>query len=623
MNPVIFNFTQRSFMYCKNNIVCKVDKELIDLTGYSYDETIGISLEELGSLLKVKYLSGLGDIEAMNKLSICNKEGARKEVLVFKKDLINENETVYFIEENFKQGLDSILENISDEIICFNHKGEHIYRNKAAADKMHILLNNSELQNNKDTFEGVKFINMEGEQVSLKDKLVNRILNGEIINNYTFLEISQDNTAYCEVKGSPIYDDLRNVVGGVTINRDITHRFDIEEYAMLRKNEGNSTFHYSSLSYPDFNIMYINDKAYETFGKFNESMKINTSIVGMDFFAFYKLSSDQRKDLVDNIVESIKKEPFSYSYNHKFVEDKEEKHVKTIFQPIFGKDKEVKKIMAIGIDITEEEEAKEKMAEILNVQEEMFVNISHELKTPLNVICSACKLLDLYLKRDSLSDSKDGIIRSKDMIMKNSYRITRLINNILDISKIESGLYKMNLHNEDIVRIIEDIVESVSDYLTTHKLRIIFDTNVEEKIIACDAYKIERIILNLISNATKFSKPGGIIYINVIDKGSFIEISVVDKGIGIDEKYLERIFERFVQVNKSTDCMPKGTGIGLPLVKSLVELHKGKLSVESILGSGTTFKIQLPSITVENSNTIRHIDSNDRIEMIKLELSDL
>lgn len=128
MNPVIFNFTQRSFMYCKNNIVCKVDKELIDLTGYSYDETIGISLEELGSLLKVKYLSGLGDIEAMNKLSICNKEGARKEVLVFKKDLINENETVYFIEENFKQGLDSILENISDEIICFNHKGEHIYR---------------------------------------------------------------------------------------------------------------------------------------------------------------------------------------------------------------------------------------------------------------------------------------------------------------------------------------------------------------------------------------------------------------------------------------------------------------------------------------------------------------
>ncbi len=103
----------------------------------------------------------------------------------------------------------------------------------------------------------------------------------------------------------------------------------------------------------------------------------------------------------------------------------------------------------------------------------------------------------------------------------------------------------------------------------------------------------------------------------------FVEISVADKGIGIDEKNLEKIFERFSQLNKSMDYIHKGTGIGLELVNALVELHNGKLSVESNVGEGTAFRVQLPSITVDNTKAITNINNSDRSKMIRLELSDL
>lgn len=261
---------------------------------------------------------------------------------------------------------------------------------------------------------------------------------------------------------------------------------------------------------------------------------------------------------------------------------------------------------------------------MLKMQDEIFANISHELKTPLNVIFSSNQLLEFYLKNDLLEDNRDKFSKNVNIIKQNCYRLTKLINNIVDLSKIESGFLKLNLYNENIVQVVEDTVQSVSEHIKGKGISIVFDTNTEEKIIACDPEKIERVILNLISNAIKFTNMDGRIFINILDKGDSVEIAVKDTGIGMDKKHLDNIFERFHQVDKSLSRNAEGSGIGLSLVKSIVELHSGKISVDSTPGEGTIFRIEFPARTVKNEKVIEQIKTmNNKIEMIKIEFSDI
>ena len=256
-------------------------------------------------------------------------------------------------------------------------------------------------------------------------------------------------------------------------------------------------------------------------------------------------------------------------------------------------------------------------------QGEFLVNISHELKTPLNVIFSTAQLFDLYCKSGLLEDKKDSIIKYIESIKQNSYRLSKLINNLVDLSKIEAGFFKLNLSNNNIVKVVEEIVMSVTTYTESKGLNIIFDTDIEEKIISCDTEKIERIVLNLISNAIKFSDEGDEIFVDIKDKNKFVEISVIDNGIGIEGKYLDMIFDRFKQVDKSLSRNTEGTGVGLSLVKSIVELHGGSIYVESEFGEGSKFTIMMPSGKVLHGNMIYSSKVPSENQSIRVELSDI
>jgi signal transduction histidine kinase len=149
---------------------------------------------------------------------------------------------------------------------------------------------------------------------------------------------------------------------------------------------------------------------------------------------------------------------------------------------------------------------------------------------------------------------------------------------------------------------------------------------VEEKIIACDLDAIERIMLNLISNALKFTEPGGKIFVNIFDKEDRIIISVKDTGIGICQEKQGIIFERFVQGDKTITRKQQGSGIGLSLVKSLVKLHKGDISLKSKLGEGSEFIIELPVTLVEGSDKeakLKRMSYEDNIEKVQIEFSDI
>jgi len=273
--------------------------------------------------------------------------------------------------------------------------------------------------------------------------------------------------------------------------------------------------------------------------------------------------------------------------------------------------------------IKKKNEKNKDLQKILTSQEEYIVNISHELKTPLNVILSAAQLLDVYCDSGLLDEKKNLTVIYIDSIKRNSYRLSKLINNIIDLSKIESGLFELTLSNNNIVKVVEDMVIAVTEFTKSKGLRLIFDTDIEEKIITCDPQKIDKIVLNLISNAIKFSKVGGEIFVNIKNEIEFIEISVKDNGIGIEKKYLNTIFDKYNQVDKSLSRKSEGAGVGLSLVKSIVELAGGSINVESELGVGSKFIVKLPS----KKNLQENIKFNDAIrsgkENIQVEFSDV
>ena len=245
-------------------------------------------------------------------------------------------------------------------------------------------------------------------------------------------------------------------------------------------------------------------------------------------------------------------------------------------------------------------------------------NISHELKTPINVIMSAIQLIN-YNTKESPSYSKNK--NTLAIIDDNCKRLLRLINNLIDVQKHELDDTKLNLSAVNVVNLIEMLVASVVPYAESKNLNLIFDTNKEDVILKVDADKLERIMLNLLSNAIKFSKPNGEIRVT-LNFEDCLYISVADNGIGIAKENLNKIFDKFTQLDTSFSRKNEGSGIGLSIVKSFVLLHNGKISVKSELNKGTSFLIELP--LTETSNIETEDASYDNLsENVKIELSDI
>lgn len=223
---------------------------------------------------------------------------------------------------------------------------------------------------------------------------------------------------------------------------------------------------------------------------------------------------------------------------------------------------------------------------------DFFINISHDLKAPLNIIYSSEQLLEKQFQNKNIDYNKaEKYITS---IKLNSIRLTRLLNNILDISKIDAAKFSLSIRNLDIVTTVEGIIDSLVDFMNSKGIALSFDTDFEEMILALDEEKLERIILNLLSNALKFTPDGGKISVKLYDDDNFVFVSIKDTGTGIDEETQRNIFDRFVQGSLSPNNNMSGSGIGLSLVKSLMTLHGGEVTLDSQLGVGSTFILKFP-----------------------------
>lgn len=412
------------------------------------------------------------------------------------------------------------------------------------------------------------------------------------------------------------------------IIHDISYRKKAEEEITLKAKLLDSVTDAIRLHDLEGNIIYINEAACKIYGYTkDEAHKLNVrELFPPEDVPFYSTAV---------LNEVIKRGDYIYEGMH-MRKDKTifpvEVHASVI-------DTGVKKLIAsVSHDISERKRAEEQKRSIednlkqLNdtleyekLKTEFFSNISHELRTPLNVILGTVQLIEFYYKKGLLESREDGFGRHIQGMKKNCYRLLRLLNNLIDISKIDAGYIKPNFTNCDIVSIVEDITQSVVEYAEINSITLLFDTKIEEKYIACDPDKIERIVLNLLSNAIKFTKPNGRIKVKLSFKNNKVLISVQDNGIGIPKDKLDDIFERFHQVDSSLNRNYEGSGIGLSLVKCLIEMHKGSIMVKSEWGKGSEFIVEIPSNLEPHTENV-HTDTNIRKcheEVVNIELSDI
>jgi signal transduction histidine kinase len=208
---------------------------------------------------------------------------------------------------------------------------------------------------------------------------------------------------------------------------------------------------------------------------------------------------------------------------------------------------------------------------------------------------------------------------------QNAFRLLKLSNNMIDLSRIDSSYFDIDFHNYDLVAVVQEIIESVDIYAESKKVNLVLKKEMDTLIMAFDIEKFERIILNLLSNALKFTKQNGTVEVRLCTKENNAFISVKDNGIGIAKDKQKFVFERFKQVDKSFTSKREGSGIGLSLVQSLVNMHKGEINLESEYGKGSEFTIMLPINIVKEDlqvdNYSRYKDS--LMERLRVEFSDL
>ncbi|WP_283688422.1 PAS domain-containing sensor histidine kinase [Clostridium perfringens] len=268
----------------------------------------------------------------------------------------------------------------------------------------------------------------------------------------------------------------------------------------------------------------------------------------------------------------------------------------------------------------------EKGNEMEKLRMEFFANISHEFKTPVNLIYSALQLLELKLKNNRDRDG-DIYINYIKMAKQNVFRLLKLINNLIDSTKLEAGFFNVNIKNHDIVSCVEDITMSICNFAEKNKISITFDTEEEEKIIAFDFNHLERILLNVLSNAIKFNRENGNIDVYISFDDKYANISIKDTGIGIQKDKIDLLFHRFKKINNRLTKVNEGSGIGLYIAKELVKINGGDMIVNSELGEGTEFIIKLP-IKKNESKVLDEIaltscEIENREELYKVELSDI
>ncbi|QAA33684.1 PAS domain-containing protein [Clostridium manihotivorum] len=533
-----------------------------------------------------------------------------------------------------KEELEAIIDNITEELYIIDKDRNYLMLNKAARDRNKYF----KFNNSSEYVDNCRIYELSGEEVNFNDTPVARLARGEVVTDEVFI-LYDPEKRYILVNCKPILDDSGKLKVGIMLSQDITTRILQEQQIKHQNIQLKAILE----SMPDALILidekrqikFLNEaskpyflKKYDNFtvGEFLKTSKCYYGIDG-ELIPEEELPvfNAMRNGSFENCIITIQlpgKKMYASINGSTIISDCAKEailSVRDITDQVM-QEKSVQHHQYIALQA--EKEKNEALEKSIEMKDEFLSIISHEFRTPLNVISSAVQAIN-YLCENELSDKSKKYL---SIIRQNTFRQLRLVNNLLDITRADAGRIKLHKRNVDIVFLTKAIIESVNVYSSQKGVKVDFTSCYEEKIIAMDEEKYERILLNILSNATKFTPSGKLVSVKLRKYRNRVYIDIKDDGIGIPKDKLNIIFERFGQVDSSLSRQAEGAGIGLSLVKKLIDALEGTITVKSKVDKGSTFTISFPDEKITEDyelSPVIDLLENRLVEITKVEFSDI
>lgn len=564
-----------------------------------------------------------------------------------------------------KEDLENLLDKIPYEVFLKNEDGKYIYVNQFALDKINLkkedIIGKTNNQLNKE-YKSNHWNEIDKILLHFKDYVYT-----EFTTNVSDKELTYEVHKFALPKDG----SEKKIIGGIAREISITQNFR-NEIQKLTDNLQNNNIekNYRSffeetlanlcktLDFSDINIFTYNEKKSEL--KFCMESNVNNNFFDKStrIHIDAKFIDDIKRENIDgtfikeqflkNVVRNNEEYKNKYNVIIKPITFADKLigvlHISTIkkgycyeYEPFVNEICKMIGVVLVNLKYVHKinkkiiEESRKKIQEVVSadvLKTNFLANVSHEFKTPINIILNSTKLLvDITSKINTYNQEIKKMKKYLHMLRQNSYRLTRLVNNILDSSKICNGFFEIKKENCNIVYIIEDIVSSVAEYLKENDRTIIFDTDEEEVMTACDPDIIEKIMLNLLSNSLKYTSSTGKIEVELKTdwNENKIFVHVRNDGPRIERSEANKIFGRFIQNEELFTRKNEGIGIGLFLVRSLIELHGGEIWINTEVEEGAEFIFYIPIKEIESTrkNSMTISDHSSIIEKCNIEFSDI
>lgn len=616
---------ETSIILTYKNKVVKTNNMFSILTGYDASTFHNLHINAAFKLIRINNFLQKSYNQGYCRLLIIDKHLKVKEIDL---EYIENEETesrLYFIKEINNLNIDKNFENISKAYFNSN-TGIAIYSltdlSLLKANSQYLSLLNPPYNKADNAYgENINTVCFISDKGLLLDSISNCINTHDPSNIKEILSDSIGRNLYFDIDIIPII--IRSIPQYIILKvTNITQKIEYKNFV----NEKYKIFNEFAiavirLSYPSFNILEITDKAVRMLSQiFQEdcieindvSYKSISTILYLYYIPKY----------IKYIEEMSQHKKSIHLSRHEVVKKSKTFYYNIIFQPVLDTTDNLCEFIFTLIDVTEEVEQEQSLKNAVKMKDEFLSFMSHEFKTPLNVIYSAVQAIE-YLHKNELPTNS---IKFIDKIHQNTLRQLRLVNTVLDISRSESGFLKQHMRNADIISMSASIIDSVSLYAEKKNIKIVFEPEYPSKVISIDDEKYERILLNLLSNAIKFTPSFKNIYVTIKSNHKKIYIEVKDEGIGIPSEKLDIIFDRFAQVDCSFTRNSEGTGIGLYLSKMLAIAMDGDITVESKEGIGSTFTLTLEDRLMPEEiekNLLATKGDSRLIQTVAIEFSDI
>ncbi len=421
--------------------------------------------------------------------------------------------------------------------------------------------------------------------------IMERITRGEQVNHYETKRVKKDGSFIAvSVTVSPIKDSEGNIIGASAIARDITQQKRLEAEVRQSKQQLEEILRHiaDGITVQDRSgtIIYANDAGAKFcgFASAQEMLALDLARLRAYYLERFELKDEFGQPLSYTALpatRALQGERYTetlVNYIDKHTGKPSWSVVKA--SPIFDEQGQVQFAVNIFSDLTERME--------LEQRKDTFIGMaSHELKNPVTALKGFIQLLKRRMEKQDMQGSRDLLVRMETQII----RLTKLIEDLLDVSKIQAGGLAYAEERIEIDALIQDIVETIQHTNTTHTIRI---HGTSQQHVIGDSDRLGQVFINLITNAIKYSPQATSVDVSIAAANDKVLVSVRDYGVGIPEEHLSRVFERFYRVHDSREKTFSGLGMGLYIANDIVKRHGGEITVESTEGKGATFSVSLP-----------------------------